>query len=162
MPLSTEQLYLAIVTITSSLTLPQPTFGYTLVSSPPAYGNVFSALSSTNHAIVFNTFAAGMFALYKGKAATTFLHAHVVLFALTYLALLLLNFIMWEEQRFTWSALQEMTNLEIETDLKGPPEGLIASVIVPIVLFNFVLLPLYVWQASMPSGCVKITVTEAS
>lgn len=157
MPISTEQLYLSIVTLMGILHLPTPAFGYTRITSPTTFGNIFSATASANHAILFNIFAAGLYALYKGKAATAFLHTHVVLFALTYVALLLLNFISWDKPKVEWYEMFGDDQAE-----KKAKDELVAMVVVPMVLFNFVILPFYVWRSSSSSsGCVQISASSA-
>jgi hypothetical protein len=157
--------------MSSLLCLPSPSFGYAIVTDPHILGNIFTFIGSLNHAVVVNVAAIGLFTLSKGKSATGLLNLHVLLFLATYVACLLLNFVLWEGHKIMWStavgvAVADSAALKDGAYVKAaavglsfdPPPELTSMVVIPTILFNFIMLPLYLWRHwTSASGCIQIT-----
>ena len=177
--LDSKQLYLAMITLFGMMYLPSPTFGYARVTSPDAmWGNVFSFLASTNHAVTVNTFALGLSALWKGSPASRLVHLHVVLFVGTYLILLLMNFLLWDSHTVEWSTVIPGYVFASATDVSvsgstvaavgavagqgfvtfSAPSELVTIVAIPMVLFNFLLLPLALYTERSACQLIRVTV----
>ena len=146
--LTSGQLYLAILTLVSLSHLPMPSFDYVMVSSPALWGDVFTMLATVNHAVVINTAALGLHAIWKGaEAASRLIHVHVVLYFGTYLLLLLINFLVYDSTKISWKS----------GTLPSDKMGFLA---VPLFLFNFVVLPLGLRGGQMPCRMVSVTVAS--
>lgn len=160
MSLTAAHVYMSVLTLAATICLPQPCFGYAVVTVPDhIWGNTFSFIASANHAIVVNLFVAGLYALYKEIASVPqFIHTHVALFVLTYITLLLFNIIAWDNDKIEWSSTVRKGEGGLLTD---PPPELVTVVAVPMVLFNFVLLPLYLWRQQRTSTCLQVTMVAA-
>ena len=175
--LTSGQLYLAMVTLTGMSFMTYPAFGYAVVTTPSAlWGNVFSFLATTNHAVIVNAFVLGLHALWKGASPSRLLHLHVVLFVGTYMLCLLMNFLLWDSNKILWSTAitgyvqASYTQVKNGDDVsisagKGfvafdPPGDLVAIVAIPVFLFNFVVLPVGLRGGQMPCRMVSVTVAN--
>ena len=149
--LTSGQLYLAMVTFAAFSSYYSSNFQYVMVSSPgtPAlWGDVFTFLCSTHNAVVFNMAALGLHAIWKGaEAASRLLHVHVVLYFGTYLLLLLLNFLAYDNDKISW------------TQGKLPSDK-IGYLAIPIFLFNFLILPLGLRGGQMPCRMISVSVAN--
>lgn len=180
-----SQVYLSVVTLFACIHLPTPTFGFARVTDPAFWGQTFSFLASANHAILVNTALLGLNALARGKRTSTrVIDLHVVLFGLTYVALLVLNFLLWHSHVVQWSSVipgmvelsmdqyQDATinGTTVATDAKiasaryftsfDAPQELLLVTALPPVIMNLVLLPFTLWTSS--ARCVVVGASEPS
>ena len=173
--LSSGQLYLAMITLAGMSSMGSPNFGYGVVTTPTAlWGNVFSFLAATNHAVIVNTFVLGLHSLWKGVPASRLLHIHVVLFVSTYMIALVMNFLLWDSNRLEWSTAMTgyvpASYSQVKDGLDAtatagagfvafnPPAELVGIVAAPFFIFNFVVLPLGLFMSQSTCRLVSVTV----
>lgn len=172
-----SQVYLSVVTLFACIHLPTPTFGFARVTDPAFWGQTFSFLASANHAILVNTALLGLNALARGKRTSTrVIDLHVVLFGLTYVALLVLNFLLWHSHVVQWSSvIPGMVEVSMDqykdatingtaqaryfTAFDAPQELLLVTALPPVIM-NLVLLPFTLWTSS--ARCVVVGASESS
>ena len=140
---TSTQTYLLGLTLVAAMASPFPFVQATNVVA----GQVFNALLAAQRCCVHNIMPLGLFAL-ATSGPTNFVNLHAIF-------MLVSQFIL----EAMYIGFLEDPKADVTAQLTPVPDGLVTTIVVNIIVFHFVLLPVYLWrQWGSASTCLQITV----